>query len=72
MRKKLKQVTLGDIRKMQEPDETKISVEWTDGNGYHICPATGVWESESGSVVLTVGAEQKVAEQKVAEQDGAE
>ena len=57
-----KQITLRRIRELTEPDDTKISVEWTDGDGYHICPVTGVWESESGSVVLTVGAKQNVAE----------
>ena len=53
-----KQITLGRIRELTEPDETKISVEWTDGDGYHICPATGVWEQESGGIVLTVHKEQ--------------
>ena len=57
-----KQITLRQIRELTEPDDTKISVEWTDGDGYHICPVTGVWESESGSVVLTVGTEQIVPE----------
>lgn len=70
MKKRVQQVTLREIRKMTEPDETKINVEWTDAAGYHRAPVTGVWESESGSVVLTVGAEQNVAEST--ETEGAE
>lgn len=59
--------TLDDLQNLRLPDTTPIEAEWTDVAGYHRAPVTGVWESESGSVVLTVGAEQIVAEQ-----DGAE
>lgn len=54
--------TLSDLHDLHLPDTTPIESEWTDAAGYHRAPVTGVWESESGSVVLTVGAEQKVAE----------
>lgn len=54
--------TLSDLQNMRLPDTTPIEAEWTDAAGYHRAPVTGVWESESGSVVLTVGAEQIVPE----------
>lgn len=59
--------TLSDLQKLNLPDKTPLEAEWTDAAGYHRAPVTGVWESESGSAVLTVGAERNVAEQ-----DGAE
>lgn len=62
MKKRVKQVTLGEIRKMTEPDEAKVCVELCDERGYHIYPVMGMWERESGGVMLTVGAEQNVAE----------
>lgn len=52
--------TLSDLHNLHLHDTTPIEAEWTDENGYHREPVTGVWESESGSVVLTVGAEQIV------------
>lgn len=56
-----KQRTLKDLNNLHLPDTTPIEAEWTDTAGYHRAPVTGAWESESGSVVLTVGAEQIVA-----------
>lgn len=56
------QRTLSDLQNLRLPDTTPIEAEWTDEDGYHRAPVTGVWESESGSVVLTVGAEQIVPE----------
>lgn len=56
------QRTLADLLSMRLPDTTPLEAEWTDAAGYHRAPATGVWESESGSVVLMVGAEQIVPE----------
>lgn len=56
------QRTLSDLQNLHLPDTTPIEAEWTDAAGYHRAPVTGVWESESGSVVLTVGAEQIVPE----------
>lgn len=50
--------TLSDLQNLRLPDTTVLEAEWTDAAGYHRAPVTGVWESESGSVVLTVGAEQ--------------
>lgn len=50
--------TLSDLQKLNLPDTTPLEAEWTDAAGYHRAPVTGAWESESGSVVLTVGAEQ--------------
>lgn len=61
-RRKETQRTLADLQNLHLPDTTPIEAEWTDAAGYHRAPVTGVWESESGSVVLTVGAEQTVAE----------
>lgn len=49
--------TLSDLQKLHLPDTTPLEAEWTDAAGYHRAPVTGVWESESGSVVLTVGKE---------------
>ena len=54
--------TLSDLQNLHLPDTTPIEAECTDATGYHRAPVTGVWESESGSVVLTVGAEQIVPE----------
>lgn len=54
--------TLSDLQNLHLPDTTPIEAEWTDAAGYHRAPVTGTWESESGSVVLTVGAEQIVPE----------
>lgn len=56
------QRTLSDLHALHLPDTTPIEAEWTDAAGYHRAPVTGAWESESGSVVLTVGAEQIVPE----------
>lgn len=61
------QRTLADLLSMRLPDTTPIEAEWTDAAGYHRAPVTGVWESESGSVVLTVGTEQIVPERAVTE-----
>lgn len=55
-------LTLDDLQNLHLPDTTHLEAEWTDENGYHRAPVTGVWESESGSVVLTVGAEKIVPE----------
>ena len=57
-RRKPSQRTLSDLQNLHLPDTTQLEAEWTDGTGYHRAPVTGAWESESGSVVLTVGAEQ--------------
>ena len=57
-RRKPSQRTLLDLQNLHLPDKTVLEAEWTDGGGYHRVPVTGVWESESGSVVLTVAAEQ--------------
>lgn len=54
--------TLYDLQNLRLPDTTMLEAEWTDAAGYHRAPVTGVWESEDGSAVLTVGAEQTVAE----------
>lgn len=54
--------TLSDLQNLHLPDTTPIEAEWTDAAGYHRAPVTGAWESESGSVVLTVGTEQIVPE----------
>ena len=62
--------TLADLRSLHLPDATTLEAEWTDAAGYHRAPVTGVWESESWSVVLTVGKEQNVAEST--ETEGAE
>ena len=56
------QQTLADLHALRLPDTTPIEAEWTDAAGYHRAPVTGAWESESGSVVLTVGKEQNVPE----------
>ena len=56
------QRTLVDLQNLHLPDTTPIEAEWTDTAGYHRAPVKGMWESESGSVVLTVGAEQIVPE----------
>ena len=64
------QRALADLLAIHMPDSTPIEAEWMDAAGYHRAPVTGVWESESGSVVLTVGAEQNVAESR--ETEGAE
>lgn len=56
------QRTIADLQKLNLPDTTPLEAEWTDEKGYHRAPVTGVWESESGSVVLTVGTEQNVSE----------
>ena len=53
-RRKQSQRTLSDLQNFHLPDKTVLEAEWTDENGYHRSPVTGVWESESGSVVLTV------------------
>lgn len=55
-------LTLDDLQNLRLPDTTVLEAEWTDAAGYHRAPVTGVWESERGSVVLTVGAEHNVAE----------
>lgn len=60
--RKQKQLTLTDLHALHLPDTTPLEAEWTDTAGYHRAPVMGVWESESGSVVLTVGAEQIVPE----------
>ena len=57
-RKQLTQQTITDLLALHLPDTTVLEAEWTDAAGYHRAPVTGAWESESGSVVLTVGAEQ--------------
>lgn len=59
--------TLADLRSIHLPDTTPLEAEWTDAAGYHRAPVTGVWESEDGSAVMTVGSDQIVPEQ-----DGAE
>lgn len=69
-RRKPTQRTLADLQNMHLPDTTPIEAEWTDAAGYHRAPVTGVWESESGSVVLTVGAEQIVPEHAGTERTG--
>lgn len=56
--RKQKQLTLTDLHDLHLPDTTPIEAEWTDAAGYHRAPVTGAWESESGSVVLTVGKDQ--------------
>lgn len=56
------QRTLADLNDLRLPETTLLEAEWTDEKGYHRAPVTGVWESESGSVVLTVGSEQTAAE----------
>lgn len=50
--------TLSDLQKLHLPDATTLEAEWTDAAGYHRAPVIGVWESEDGSVVMTVGSEQ--------------
>lgn len=50
------QRTLSDLQNLHLPDTTPIEAEWTDEKGYHRAPVTGVWESEDGSAVMTVGA----------------
>lgn len=62
--------TLADIHALNLPDTTVLEAEWTDAAGYHRAQVTGVWESESGSVVLTVGAEQIVPERAGTERMG--
>ena len=59
--------TFSDLQNLRLPDTTPLEAEWTDAAGYHRAPVTGVWESESGSVVLTVGTEQIVPEHDVTE-----
>lgn len=49
------QRTLADLNDLHLPEVTRLEAEWTDAAGYHRAPVTGAWESESGSVVLTVG-----------------
>lgn len=61
-RRKPTQRTIADLLSLHLPDTTPIEAEWTDAAGYHRAPVTGAWESESGSVVLTVGTEQNVPE----------
>lgn len=56
------QRTLADLNDLRLPETTRLEAEWTDAAGYHRAPVTGVWESEDGSAVLTVGTEQIVAE----------
>lgn len=55
-------LTLDDLQNLHLPDTTPLEAEWTDAAGYHRAPVTGVWESEDGSAVMTVGAEQIAAE----------
>lgn len=57
-----KQRTLKDLNNLHMPDKAPLEAEWTDGSGYHRATVTGAWESEAGSVVLTVGKEQVVPE----------
>ena len=57
-RRKETKRTLADLQSLHLPDTTPLEAEWTDAAGYHRAPVTGVWESERGSVVLTVGTEQ--------------
>ena len=54
-KKESAQITITDLNKLHLPDDAKLDVEWTDAAGYHRAPVTGAWESESGSVVMTVG-----------------
>lgn len=61
-RRKGAQRTIQDVKDLHLPDTAPMEAEWSDGNGYHRAKVTGVWESESGSVVLTVGAEQSVVD----------
>ena len=61
-RRKPTQRTIADLRSLHLPDTTALESEWTDEKGYHRAPVTGAWESESGSVVLTVGVKQIVPE----------
>ena len=61
-RRKPTQRTLADLQKLNLPGTTMLEAEWTDEKGYHRAPVTGACESESGSVVLTVGTEQIVPE----------
>lgn len=49
------QRTIADLQKLNLPDTTPLEAEWTDEKGYHRAPVTGVWESEDGSAVMTVG-----------------
>lgn len=49
------QRTLADLNSLCLPETTRIEAEWADAAGYHRAPVTGAWESESGSMVLTVG-----------------
>lgn len=56
--------TLSDLQNLHLPDTTPIEAEWTDAAGYHRAPVTGVWESESGAVVLTVGDEKVIPERR--------
>lgn len=58
-RRKPTQRTLEDLRNLHLLDTTPLEMEWTDENGYHRVPIVGVWESEEGSAVFSVGAEQK-------------
>jgi len=55
MKKESAQITIADLNKLHLPDDAKLDAEWTDAAGYHRAPVTGAWESESGSVVMTVG-----------------
>lgn len=64
--------TLSDLQNLHLSDTAPLEAEWTDAAGYHRAPVTGVWESESGSVVLTVGAEQVVAEKTAADGNATE
>lgn len=53
--RKPKQRTLKDLNDLHMPDKAPLEAEWTDEIGYHRAKVTGVWESETGSVVLSVG-----------------
>lgn len=49
------QKTIADLNDLRLPETTRLEAEWTDAAGHHRAPVTGAWESENGSVVLTVG-----------------
>lgn len=50
------QRTLADLLALHLPDTTVLEAEWTDEKGYHRAPVVGMWESEDGGAVMTVGA----------------
>lgn len=47
--------TVKDIKASTLNDDAVLEAEWEDRDGYHREKVTGIWESESGAVVLKVG-----------------